>query len=57
MVTGTVSLANWYPTYINLLLQQVNVPIYYSIYTTLSATTQPLLLDPVAYGDAGTTAI
>ena len=57
MVTGTISLENWEPRYLNLVRHLVNVPSPAIIDTTLAATPPTILLYPVAYGNAGATAV
>ena len=62
VIAGTVPLANWEPTYLNLLRKPVNVLSSASIDTPLAAMPYPLLLaplllDPVADSDTGSTAV
>ena len=62
MVAGSVALANWYPRYLNILRKPVNVLSSASIDTPLAAMPYPLLLaplllDPVADSDTGSTAV
>ena len=57
VVAGTVALENWDPRCLNLLCKSVNVLSPAKIDTTLYSTPPPILLDPIADGDAGATAV
>ena len=57
VVAGSMDLSTWDPRYLNFLCQTVNVLIFAAIDTALAATPSTLLLDPVADGNAGSTAV
>ena len=55
--SGSVALSNWYPRYLNLLPDLVDVPNPSEKNTSLGLTPPPILLDSMEDGEMGATAV